>query len=201
MKSIIVGAIISLVTAFLYDEITGWMPGLAKFLVRRSACRLHGKDRSRYHEEWAAHLDQLPTKGAKLWMALSVMIAAERMRAPLASRLRKAWGKIVGAALIVYLLPALVTFGFLAALINDGPAILRTPIRLRSGKLIVWYRFNTGPLDQAPRGHINTLVRLSKFDLLLNLIHVAMGNLQLSARNRGGHTLAEITANVALLDK
>jgi hypothetical protein len=53
----------------LVGEIVDWIPTIAHRIVDRAVNRLPEQERSRYREEWYAHIDDCPGKLGKLWHA------------------------------------------------------------------------------------------------------------------------------------
>ncbi len=56
LEAILVG----LLVAILADELLGWIPWLAKVLLKHNARRLPIELQERYKEEWLSHLNDIP---------------------------------------------------------------------------------------------------------------------------------------------
>jgi DNA-binding CsgD family transcriptional regulator len=65
---------------FLSSELLDFAPKLAERLVRLAAAALPPQLRSRYLEEWLAHLDDTPGRLTKVFQAAGFMIATTRLR-------------------------------------------------------------------------------------------------------------------------
>ena len=79
LKSILIGILISLIAA----EIVGEATRISRWLIRVAASKLPEHARSRYHEEWLAHLDEVPGLFGKLRHAASCRFKVVFVRAAL----------------------------------------------------------------------------------------------------------------------
>lgn len=69
----------ALLAGLIAVEAKGWAPRICHRLVDRAVRRLPAKYRTRYREEWLAHLDELPTVLSRLMVAIGFGLAAERI--------------------------------------------------------------------------------------------------------------------------
>jgi hypothetical protein len=69
------GVVGNLIASEFYDR----APSLAKWLITRAAQGLVEPDRTRYLEEWRAHLEECPGNLGKLWHAFGCCVGAPAM--------------------------------------------------------------------------------------------------------------------------
>jgi hypothetical protein len=63
----------------LTDEFKAWTPWIIKHLVKGAVRRLAEQDRSRFEEEWLAHVNEIPGEVGKIIDALGFFYAAQRI--------------------------------------------------------------------------------------------------------------------------
>lgn len=73
--------LISALVGFVVIELYVWLPIASRWLLSFAVQRLPKEDRERCNEEWSAALEALPNTLAKLWHALSFIIAANTIKA------------------------------------------------------------------------------------------------------------------------
>jgi hypothetical protein len=75
-----VGFLLLIVVPLALGELTDWCPWLAARLIKRAARLLPQTVRARYQMEWLGDLHQTPGRLAKLAWAMSLPVAAIRVR-------------------------------------------------------------------------------------------------------------------------
>jgi len=75
----ITSILVSIIIAILTEETLGWMPHLAKWLVRQNAKHLPSHLTERCEEEWLAHLEQIPGRVSKLLFAIDTYRASYKI--------------------------------------------------------------------------------------------------------------------------
>lgn len=71
----VLGIVGTIALGLVKDEISAWIPTLAKWIIRSAAAKLATKrpeDAERYLEEWLAHAEECPGRLGQLWHAFSV---------------------------------------------------------------------------------------------------------------------------------
>ncbi len=74
--ALITEVVSSLLSRVIGDEISAWVPGLCRALVRCAAARLPESQRARFSEEWQSHIDEIPGIFVKLLTAADFSRAA-----------------------------------------------------------------------------------------------------------------------------
>lgn len=75
-----VGFAVTIFLGLVKDEVSAWLPVLARRIIQRAAAKLKEReDVDRYLEEWLAHLQECPGRLGQLFHALGVWQGAARM--------------------------------------------------------------------------------------------------------------------------
>jgi hypothetical protein len=76
---VVLGIFAAALSRQLTDEFKAWTPWVIKHLVNHAVRRLAEEQRSRFAEEWLAHINELPGEIGKVIAALGFIFAAHRM--------------------------------------------------------------------------------------------------------------------------
>lgn len=98
------------------EELNGWLPRLAAYLVKLNAQRLPAQIAARMEEDWMGHLSAIPGSLSKLYFAVDLFRAVAslrhecRPRVPAASRVRgaRSLDVAVSATLLVIYMPVFI---------------------------------------------------------------------------------------------
>lgn len=73
--------IATFLSRLLADEFKAWNPHIVQHLIQYAVSRLPEGQRSRYEEEWASHINEIPGEIGKLFTATGFLFATRRMLA------------------------------------------------------------------------------------------------------------------------
>lgn len=164
------------ITKNLADEVKEWIPWVSGRLLNRAVARLPGDLRTRFEEEWSAHLADIPGSFAKLVTAASFCIAAERMRRIRAAAwsvpdaIKRAVEIIVTAVMIVAVAPVLGLISLAIKLDDNGPILIGCIRAGINGRNFTMYRFRTSGrigvfLGRSGISHIPVLLNVLRGDM------------------------------------
>lgn len=147
--------IIGLVTAFIAQELFGWIDYLAKWLVRRNAKCVPFHLRARCEEEWLANLNDIPGRVTKLLFAVDTFRASNKIThdyflpntsywVPLFIRILDIIFAIIS---IVILAPVLLAVSAAIKISGKGPIFFRQETVGRYNSKIILQRFRTMHCD------------------------------------------------------
>jgi hypothetical protein len=120
----------ALVSKLLADEFKAWSPWITQHLIRYSISRLPKRQRARYEEEWASHINEVPGDVGKLITAAGFLFAAHRMagtdgkRAKVRNIAKRMFDVIASAISLVFLVPLLLVIGLAIRLTSASPVIV-----------------------------------------------------------------------------
>ncbi len=172
------GVASSLVATLLWSELDAWGPKISRVLLSRAVANLPAGKRDRFHEEWAAHLGDMPTSFSQLIAAFGFIVAAERIRVPDRVRLKYAIDKVEAALLLFVLAPALVVIAISTAIAFRQLPLLRLPCR-SGGKTIGIYHFRIvrdGAKADKKLSPFGQMMVITDFYRLPNLFNVLLGD-------------------------
>ena len=147
--------IIGLITAFIAQELFGWIDHLAKWLVRRNAKCVPSHLRARCEEEWLSNLNDIPGRVTKLLFAIDTFRASNKIShdyflpntsywVPLFIRILDIIFAIIS---IVILAPVLLAVSAAIKISGKGPIFFRQETVGRYNSKIILQRFRTMHCD------------------------------------------------------
>jgi Bacterial sugar transferase len=177
MEPMIIGVIVTVVGIFaaalsrqLTDEFEAWTQWIIKHLVNRAVRTLAEEERSRFEEEWLAHLNELPGKVDKIAAALGFLSNARRISSAItvAKRILDAG---VSTLLLLYFAPMLLAVAILIKMQDSGP-ILTTREQKWNGKTVSAFKFRTEDITGrcTPVGRFLRKVRIDEIPTLINVL-------------------------------
>jgi Bacterial sugar transferase len=147
------GVFVAVVHGLLTDEARGWLPHLARAVVRAAARRLPPAHRQRYEEEWLAELVAYSDRRlTALIRACSLWVSARAMRAELGGEVAPArvsmLDRVVAGLMLLFFAPLLVLIAAAIKIDTRGPVLFRQ-VRVRpDGRRVRQLRFRT--MDPSP---------------------------------------------------
>jgi hypothetical protein len=170
----VIGTVITgILVAVLAEDLGAWLRWLTDRLLRRAVGRLPEAVRDRYHEEWAADLEDTPGALAKLVVALGLCRASSMIRRDqscrsgrvrLGRRVTRALDVLIGGNMLLWLAPLIC---ILAALIKMSSP--HRPVLVMDGVMLRFRtRDDTGEADKVGAWLCRT--GLDKLPLLINVL-------------------------------
>jgi lipopolysaccharide/colanic/teichoic acid biosynthesis glycosyltransferase len=198
----VAGAILIPVTARVVgDDAKEWLPWITRHLVERAVSRLPEQERSRFEEEWWAHINELPGNLAKVYSAWGCLSASKAMshialsgdttRIEVATR--RATDIAVAVSCLVFTLPLMLLIALCIKLDSPGPVFFKqkrlgannTPFDLLKFRSMyveqtdpLGYRL-TGDGDNPRITRVGRFLRYFCLDELPQLLNVLTGELSL----------------------
>lgn len=176
-------------------EIKAWFPRLIQALIALSVTGLPKRQRGRFHEEWSAHIADVPGGVAKLWHAVGFVWASRRMapRWQRSVQFLRARARGEAASLftirvidIAMMLPTIIFFAPLlaiasaAAALGHGGSVLDKKPRIGAGgRVFEEFRFRADPETQIGRFFIRYA-----FDGLPRFFNILRGDMSLIGFDR-----------------
>jgi exopolysaccharide production protein ExoY len=159
--SLLLGILGSIIAWAICAEIDGWGPTFSRRLLWWAVRKLPEDQRSRYEEEWSAHLESMPTSLSRLVLCLGLCRAAVWRRIEVdgmktvsvtaeALVLRSLDIALAGAA-IIFQIPLLLLIAVLLYVADPGPIILLQKRVGKGGRRFYYYKFRTMRLDARER--------------------------------------------------
>src|SRR6266851_8947551 len=125
----VLGILAAVLSRQLTDEFKAWTPSIIKHLVNRAVRRLPEEERSRFEEEWLAHVNELPGEVAKIIAALGFLSAARRMslRISVAKRVLDVGVSII---LLLWMAPVMLPIALIIKVQDGGPISIKRDQKL-----------------------------------------------------------------------
>jgi hypothetical protein len=143
----------ALVSKLLADEFRAWSPWIAQHLIRYAISRLPERQRARYEEEWASHINEVPGEVGKLITAAGFLFAAHRMaatdrkRTKVSDIAKRMFDVIASAFLLLLLVPLLLVIALTIRLTSTSPVIVTEKRVGREGREFkMWWFGGAGRL-------------------------------------------------------
>ena len=154
-----------------YRRIQGWTPSIIKHLVNRAVRRLPEEERSRFEEEWLAHVNELPGEVAKIIAALGFLSAAPRMslRISVAKRVLDVGVSII---LLLWMAPVMLPIALIIKVQDSGPISIKRDQKV-NGKTVAVFKFRTEDIAgrRTPFGQFLKRRNLDELPTLLNVVY------------------------------
>lgn len=198
LKLALISVAVAVFGTLVSNEIRAWLPWFAVRLKNRAVGRLPHAHRSRYDEEWAAGLEEIPGDLSKLFYALSLSRGASKIslldpeKKPRSNRklslLRRQLDIAAAVTLLVVCLPLLLCVAVLLRLGSSGPILFKQRRVGRKGHEFTLYRFRTmirennlaNPRNQFFRiSPVGAFLRRYQIDELPQLWNVLRGDMTL----------------------
>jgi Bacterial sugar transferase len=178
----VIVAVVAVVAVFaaawqLKDEFEAWTQWIINHLVNRAVRGFAQEERSRFEEEWLAHLNELPGKVDKIIAALGFLSNARRISSAL-SVVKRILDAGASVFLLLYCAPLLLAVAMLI-MVQDGWPVLTKRKQKWNGKTVSAFKFRTEDITGrcTPVGRI---LRYLKIDELPTLINVLRGDMTMS---------------------
>lgn len=179
---LIIGFIVAVLSIFaaalsrqLTDEFKAWTPWIIRQLVNCAVRRLGEEQRTRFEEEWLAHVNEIPGELGKIIAALGFVYAARRISTRIGAASRILAG-IAGCSLLFWLAPLIVVISILIKMEGSGPVLIKQKQK-SDGRGQVFYRYKFRTTDVfGRRTRVGRVLVRTDFDQLPNLINVVGGD-------------------------
>jgi hypothetical protein len=183
----VVGIFAAALSRQLTDEFEAWTQWIINRLVKRALRALAEEERSRFEEEWLAHVNELPGKVDKIIAALGFLPNARRISSGISVAKR-----ILDAGASVFLLflcaPLLLMTAMLIT-VQDGWPVLTKREEKWNGKTVSAFKFRTEDITGrcTPMGRILRDLNIDKVPTLINVLRgdMTMSMLVVSVRRHG----------------
>ncbi|MBY5838071.1 sugar transferase [Rhizobium leguminosarum] len=181
---IVSGVLGSAFSKILADEFKAWRPNIVHRVIGIAASLLSNADRDRYHEEWSAHVEEVPGDLGKLFSAIGFLWAAARMsdRRFMALGTKRAMDVSIAVGSLLVLFPPMLVTALAIKLESPGPVLFAHRRLGKDGKEILVYKFRSTRLsseDQPQVTRIGKLIRRLSIDELPQLINILRGDMSL----------------------
>ena len=167
----VLGILAAVLSRQLTDEFKAWTPSIIKHLVNRAVRRLPEEERSRFEEEWLAHVNELPGEVAKIIAALGFLSAARRMslRISVAKRVLDVGVSII---LLLWMAPVMLPIALIIKVQDGGPISIKRDQKL-NGKTVAVFKFRTEDIAgrRTPFGQFLKRRNLDELPTLLNVVY------------------------------
>lgn len=176
----ILAGIFSLFLGLAATELTDWLPRISSKITGRAADRLPSNMKARYREEWDAHLDTIPGKWSKAFVAIGFWFAAGRIAEALAAKAGKLpmrfrlLNRSAGVLAAVFFAPLLVMAYVALKIGGSDPSFKKGEVDWIDGTTkVVWHIH----LNAYRSRRVARLVRRAGVNLVPATWDVAAGNL------------------------
>jgi exopolysaccharide production protein ExoY len=161
VTTLILGIIGSVIGRIFYEELGGWGPKIASLMLDRAVRSLPRDRRDRYREEWAAHIDSMPTAFSKLLTGFGISFAAIHMRITLLDRqqVAKFSGNVAmrsmdigfGTFAIIIFQPIITIIALIIYVTSPGPVFFAHRRIGKGGREFSCYKIRTMYMDSQAR--------------------------------------------------
>jgi hypothetical protein len=183
----VVGIFAAALSRQLTDEFEAWTQWIINHLVNRAVRRFAEEERSRFEEEWLAHVNELPGKIDKIIAALGFLSNARRISPAISVAKRFS---DVGASIFLLFLcaPTMLWIAILIKMQDRGPILTKREQKW-NGKTVSAFTFRTEGFTGrcTPIGRILRHLKLDEVPTLINVLRgdMTMSMLFVSGRHHG----------------
>jgi lipopolysaccharide/colanic/teichoic acid biosynthesis glycosyltransferase len=181
-------------TKLFADETKAWIPWLTERMVRRAIGQLPPDQRERFNEEWRSQLNETPGELGKLFVAIGVVFASNKMTLelsrgerpipPFADVLKQSMDFSTALALAFFATPVLLLAALAIRLQDGGPVLCRQTMVGLHGRTFSLIKFRTIATDMDTRSPFRTtavglFVRATRLDEVPMIWNVLCGDMSL----------------------
>jgi hypothetical protein len=168
----------------LTDEFKAWTPRIIKYLVNRAVHTLAEKERSRFEEEWLAHVNELPGEVGKIIAALGFLSAARRISLRI-SVTKRILDVVVSIILFFVIIPMMLVVATLIKVQDGGPVLIKREQKW-NGQTVSVFKFRTEDIAgrRTPLGEFLQRADIAETPTLINILRgdISMPSLNESLR-------------------
>ncbi|WP_064681272.1 sugar transferase [Rhizobium bangladeshense] len=204
--AIVAGIIGSAFAKILADEFKAWRPNMVHRLIGIAASLLSDVDRDRYHEEWNAHVEEIPGDLGKLLSGVGFIWAAFRMsdRRFLTLGTKRAMDMTMALAGLVFLSPPILIVALAIKIESPGPIFFAHRRIGKDGKEFGLLKFRAVNLPSegqpARLTKVGRFMRLTNVDELPQLINILRGEMSVVGPRALPHDPQANKENIQMLE-
>jgi hypothetical protein len=171
---VVLGIFAAALSRQLTDEFKAWTPWIIKHLVKGAVRRLAEEDRSRFEEEWLAHVNEIPGEVGKIIDALGFFYAAQRISLRI-SVPKRILDVLVCSTIFLLQIPVMLMIASLIKAGDGGPILIKREQKW-NGQTVLLFKFRTEGLA-GRRTRVGQFLLSSNLDQLPTLINILRGDM------------------------
>lgn len=140
LEAILAALIATVIATLLTDELRALLPWLTQRTLQLAIRIVPAAYRDRFHEEWAAHLDDTPGSYTKLGVAIGFILAACRFS--YGEICIEAGSRILAAIILAYMAPLMLFLFLVKKADSQDSAVGRTSCLGKNATIFTLYRYN-----------------------------------------------------------